>query len=75
MPLKKGHSDAVVSHNISEMVKAGHPHAQAVAASMRMADESKKKHKDKKAAQKAGKQRMSAAEEMGGEEDEEGGTY
>jgi hypothetical protein len=41
-PLKHGTSDAVVSHNISEMAKAGHPVAQAVAAALRMKDESKK---------------------------------
>jgi hypothetical protein len=34
MPLKKGNSDAVVSGNIREMVKAGYPQKQAVAASL-----------------------------------------
>jgi hypothetical protein len=33
MPLKAGKSKAVFSHNVSEMVKAGHPLAQALAAS------------------------------------------
>lgn len=37
MPLQHGSSRAVVSQNISEMVHAGHPQNQAVAAAMRMA--------------------------------------
>lgn len=41
MPLRKGSSQKVISSNIREMVKAGHPHNQAVAAAMHMA------HKDK----------------------------
>lgn len=32
MPLKPGKSKAVISHNIGEMVKSGHPQKQAVAA-------------------------------------------
>jgi hypothetical protein len=36
MPLKKGSSKSVVSTNIREMIHAGHPKAQAVAAAMRM---------------------------------------
>ncbi len=43
MPLKKGSSKKVVSSNIREMVKAGHPRRQAVAAAMRMAGKRKKK--------------------------------
>ena len=37
MPLKPGSSDKVVSENIAEMVDAGHPQDQAVAAAYRNA--------------------------------------
>lgn len=40
MPLKAGKSRAIISSNISEMVKAGHPQNQAVAASLGKARES-----------------------------------
>ena len=37
MPLSKGSSQEVISRNIAELVRAGHPQAQAVAAAERMA--------------------------------------
>jgi hypothetical protein len=40
MPLKKGKSRETVSTNIKEMMDAGHPQAQAVAASLRQARKS-----------------------------------
>jgi hypothetical protein len=43
MPLEKGKSRATVGKNISEMVKAGHPQDQAVAASLREARQSGKR--------------------------------
>jgi len=43
MPLKKGKSKATVSRNISEMVHAGHPQDQAIAAAMRIANEMNRK--------------------------------
>lgn len=45
MPLKSGSSKEVVGHNIAEMIRAGHPQAQAIAASYRKAGKSKKKRK------------------------------
>lgn len=38
MPLKSGSSRKVVSSNIREMIKSGHPRKQAVAASLHNAD-------------------------------------
>ena len=46
MPLKKGKSKEIVSQNISEMIKAGHPAKQAIAASLREAGLSRKKKKN-----------------------------
>lgn len=42
MPLKHGHSKEVVSSNIKEMMKAGHPQKQAIAAALTMARKAKK---------------------------------
>lgn len=45
MPLLHGKTKAIISENIREMRKAGHPEDQAVAASMRMAGKKKRKKK------------------------------
>lgn len=45
MPLKKGKSQATISSNIKEMMGAGHPQKQAVAAAMRQARAPKKAKK------------------------------
>lgn len=37
MPLKKGRSKATIRSNIREMIHAGHPRKQAIAAAMRSA--------------------------------------
>ena len=42
MPMAKGHSRAVISKNIKEMVNAGHPVKQAIAASLATARKYKK---------------------------------
>ena len=43
MPLLKGKSQKTIGHNIKEMIKAGHPRDQAIAASFSKAGESKHK--------------------------------
>jgi len=42
MPLKRGKSRKVISANIREMVLAGHPRDQAIAAAMRQAGRPRK---------------------------------
>jgi hypothetical protein len=48
MPLKKGRSKEVISHNIEKEMQAGKPQDQAIAIAMRMAGKSKQKPKKKK---------------------------
>jgi hypothetical protein len=43
MPLKHGKSNATRAMNVHEMIQAGHPKAQALAAAYRIQRESKKK--------------------------------
>lgn len=43
MPLTPGSSQATISKNIAEMVRAGHPRSQAIAAALNNARKSKKK--------------------------------
>jgi len=45
MPLKAGRSRTVISENIREMEKAGHPHDQSVAAALRKAGKARPVHK------------------------------
>jgi hypothetical protein len=49
VPLRAGTSQETVSSNIGEMVRAGHPQKQAVAAAMRKKRESGKRRKVRKA--------------------------
>ena len=44
MPLKKGSSEKIFSKNVAEMIKAGHPLKQALAAAYQVQRESKKKN-------------------------------
>jgi ribosomal protein L12E/L44/L45/RPP1/RPP2 len=48
MPLRKGTSRATISQNIKEMIAAGHPQNQAVAAALSTARKSAAKPKTKK---------------------------
>lgn len=41
MPLNKGRSKKVISENISEMVKSGHPRKQAIAAALKQSRKKK----------------------------------
>ena len=43
MPLKRGRSKKIISENIREMMHAGHPQNQAIAAAMDQAGMTKKK--------------------------------
>ena len=43
MPLVKGSSQKTISSNIREMMKAGHPQKQSIAAAMHMAGKSRKR--------------------------------
>jgi hypothetical protein len=45
MPLKKGSSKKTLAYNIREMIKAGHPQAQAAAAAYSIARKAKGKKK------------------------------
>ena len=45
MPLKKGKSKRVISENITEMIKSGHPRDQAIAASLSNARGKKERKK------------------------------
>jgi len=49
MPLKKGSGKKTISKNISEMIHAGYPRKQAIAASLSYARKSSKKTRKKKA--------------------------
>ncbi len=45
MPLLRGHSDDIVSANISELVHSGYPEKQAVAIAMKKAGRARKNEK------------------------------
>jgi hypothetical protein len=48
MPLKRGGSKATIRSNIREMVKAGHPRKQAIAAALNQASKASQKRGTKK---------------------------
>lgn len=52
MPLQKGKSPRIIGNNIREMEQAGHPKAQAIAASLNQARKSGAKIPKKKKAKK-----------------------
>ena len=47
MPLLRGHSDDIVSANISELVHSGYPEKQAVAIAMKKAGRARKNEKNR----------------------------
>jgi hypothetical protein len=55
MPLKQGKSKATISSNIREMIAAGHPQRQAVAAALHTANPKGKKKTNGKANRKGKK--------------------
>ena len=56
MPLHQGSSDKTVSSNIREMMKAGHPQNQAIAASLQSAGKSNSQHNETDPHEATGKQ-------------------
>jgi hypothetical protein len=54
VPLRKGKGKKKIRHNIREMMAAGHPHEQAVAAAMNAAGMSKKKRAAKRRKKRRG---------------------
>lgn len=47
MPLQSGSSDKAISANIAELIRAGHPHDQAIAIAFKKAGKSNSKDKKK----------------------------